>query len=295
MNIKEAEVLSGVSRQNIRFYEREGLITPDRNPGNDYREYSQEDIVVLKRIRLLRMLDMPLGEIRQVLSGEQSLSQAVFTQKERLCRQRDDLAAAIRVCDTLVFQRIDYLDEDQLLSFMEIEETPQGFFSGWVEDYYKLSRYYAEKEFSFIPDEAVTTPAEFTLALCRYGREHELNLVVTKEGMYPEFTIGGIEYTAERHYSAVMRVPVAVVRCKAKYPEDFVPEIKPQRRSALKCLRWGITIGVILLLSLPLFLQIFRTEALSAWEGILVILSIVGLLAAGGVRFVMLHGNDRTE
>ena len=42
MNIKQAEELSGVSRQNIRFYEREGLLYPDRNPENGYREYGEE-------------------------------------------------------------------------------------------------------------------------------------------------------------------------------------------------------------------------------------------------------------
>lgn len=44
MNIKTAEALSGVSRQNIRFYEREGLLTPDRNPENDYREWSGKSL-----------------------------------------------------------------------------------------------------------------------------------------------------------------------------------------------------------------------------------------------------------
>ena len=44
MNIKKAEELSGVSRQNIRFYEREGLLHPERNAENDYREYREEHI-----------------------------------------------------------------------------------------------------------------------------------------------------------------------------------------------------------------------------------------------------------
>ena len=54
MNIKQAEELTGVSRQNIRFYEREGLLLPERNPENGYREYTEEHIEILKKIRLLR-------------------------------------------------------------------------------------------------------------------------------------------------------------------------------------------------------------------------------------------------
>lgn len=48
MNIKQAESLSGISQQNIRFYEREGLLTQDRNPENDYREYDMGHIETLK-------------------------------------------------------------------------------------------------------------------------------------------------------------------------------------------------------------------------------------------------------
>ena len=72
MNIKEAETRSGVSRQNIRFYERQGLLSPARDPSNDYRDYTDADVRTLKRIRLLRTLDMPLETIR----GELPLPEA---------------------------------------------------------------------------------------------------------------------------------------------------------------------------------------------------------------------------
>ena len=63
MNIKQAAEQSGVSSPNIRFYEKEGLMTPARNRGNAYRDYTAGDIRTLKLIRMLRMLDMPLPVI----------------------------------------------------------------------------------------------------------------------------------------------------------------------------------------------------------------------------------------
>ena len=39
MTIKEAEEQTGLSRSNIRFYEKEGLVKPRRNAGNSYRDY----------------------------------------------------------------------------------------------------------------------------------------------------------------------------------------------------------------------------------------------------------------
>ena len=59
MNIKQAAEQSGVSARNIRYYEQAGLLTPARNPENEYRIYSQADVRTLKLIRMLRTLDMP--------------------------------------------------------------------------------------------------------------------------------------------------------------------------------------------------------------------------------------------
>ena len=63
MNIKQAAEQSGVSARNIRYYEQAGLLTPARNPENEYRIYSQADVRALKLIRMLRTLDMPVEEI----------------------------------------------------------------------------------------------------------------------------------------------------------------------------------------------------------------------------------------
>ena len=62
MNIKQAAEQSGVSARNIRYYEQAGLLTPARNPENEYRIYSQADVRALKLIRMLRTLDMPISK-----------------------------------------------------------------------------------------------------------------------------------------------------------------------------------------------------------------------------------------
>ena len=48
MKIRQAEQLTGISGSNIRFYEKEGLIKPERGE-NNYREYSEEDVELLKK------------------------------------------------------------------------------------------------------------------------------------------------------------------------------------------------------------------------------------------------------
>ena len=43
MKINQAAELAGITSKNIRFYEDQGLITPARDAGNGYRDYSMED------------------------------------------------------------------------------------------------------------------------------------------------------------------------------------------------------------------------------------------------------------
>ena len=62
MNIKQVEQQTGMTRANIRYYEAEGLIRPQRRE-NGYREYTQEDVRTLQKIRLLRSMDISLEEI----------------------------------------------------------------------------------------------------------------------------------------------------------------------------------------------------------------------------------------
>lgn len=66
MRTGEVEKLTEVKEANIKFYEREGLINPRRNE-NGYRDFSDEDVKIINRIKTLRMLDVPIPEIKNSL------------------------------------------------------------------------------------------------------------------------------------------------------------------------------------------------------------------------------------
>lgn len=44
MKIGQAAQLTGLTISNIRFYERKGLLEPERNDQSKYRNYSEQDI-----------------------------------------------------------------------------------------------------------------------------------------------------------------------------------------------------------------------------------------------------------
>ena len=77
MNTKQVEELTGLTRQNIRYYERQGLLEPARADGYDYRDYPQTDLERLKLINMFRMLAMPLNENERVVQGDVSVTEAV--------------------------------------------------------------------------------------------------------------------------------------------------------------------------------------------------------------------------
>ena len=76
MTIREMEARCGMDRANIRFYEREGLLTAPRLQ-NGYRDYTEENAQTLLRIRLLRSLHVPLDEIRALQTGEKALPETL--------------------------------------------------------------------------------------------------------------------------------------------------------------------------------------------------------------------------
>ncbi len=61
--------LVGTGQQNIRLYERKGLLRPDRTAGGT-RQYSDTDLVVLRRIGELLEEGLNLAGVAKVLELE---------------------------------------------------------------------------------------------------------------------------------------------------------------------------------------------------------------------------------
>ena len=264
MNIKQAEQLSGVSRRNIRYYEQEGLITPTRNQENDYREYSQGHIEVLKQIRILRMVDMPLDQIQDVLQGTKTLTDAAKIQKERLVERARELETAIRFCEE--FSSVGdmaALDTDAVLHRMEQPENQASLFTQWVDDYKRFAKAQMKKSFYFEPEKLIDNERDMTMELFRYADLNGLDMIITKEGMRTELTINGHEYVAEHVYFQMRGFPLPVIQCDAVHPEEFeLADVSEERKKKLK---WVWILLPHLCVAL-VFLLLFRS-VLVYWEG----------------------------
>jgi len=126
MKINQVEELTGIPKKNIRFYEDQKLLSPQRNSANGYREYSMEDVALLNRIKLFRKLGIPIESIRKMESGEQQLDDCLYKKVHELRAAQQSAEQMQVVCQELLSQqaRFDNIDTGYYLE--EIERLEKG-------------------------------------------------------------------------------------------------------------------------------------------------------------------------
>ncbi|MEH2940654.1 MerR family transcriptional regulator [Lawsonibacter sp. JLR.KK007] len=129
MKINEVEAQVGITKKNIRFYEEQGLLSPRRNSENGYRDYGEAEVAILRRIKLMRKLGVPLEEIRRMQAGG-TVADGMRRHLVTLERERSSLEQSIQLCGSLKDreERLDALDAAVLLEEMErLEQTGTTF------------------------------------------------------------------------------------------------------------------------------------------------------------------------
>ena len=114
VKIGEAAELVGIPASTIRYYEKEGLVTPARVSGR--RELDAGDLVRLRVVRLARAAGFKLAEIKPLLGGVDEreapgpLWREVAAKKQAEIRERiAELERMTAVLDALAACRCDSL------------------------------------------------------------------------------------------------------------------------------------------------------------------------------------------
>jgi DNA-binding transcriptional MerR regulator len=108
MKIKDVEIRVGITKANIRYYEKEGLISPGRNEENNYREYSEADVALLERIKVLRVLGVPISDIRLLNEGGITFREVLSHRLESLGDEERNLESVRRICEDLLRSNFPY-------------------------------------------------------------------------------------------------------------------------------------------------------------------------------------------
>lgn len=124
MTIKEVEARTGLARANIRYYEEQGFFAAARGE-NGYRNYSEEDVDTLLKVKLLRQLGFSLEEIHELQNGERSLEPALERREADLEREQRELDQAIALCRDMRSDRVSFytLDARRYLDRLAREEA----------------------------------------------------------------------------------------------------------------------------------------------------------------------------
>ena len=124
MTIKEAEGRTGLARANIRYYEDQGFFSAARG-ANGYRDYSEENINILLKVKLLRQLGFSLEDIHVLQEGGQTLEDALERQEFVLEQERRELGQAARLCREMRQDGAQFytLDAQRYLECLEQAET----------------------------------------------------------------------------------------------------------------------------------------------------------------------------
>ena len=121
MKIKDVEKQVGISKANIRFYEEEGLIHPARNQENNYREYSETDVEQLQEIKKLRLIGIPVQEIKDIYENRLTLQEALSHRLDEIEKEERTLKETKLTCQKALKSKLDITSIDQL----EIEEEKE--------------------------------------------------------------------------------------------------------------------------------------------------------------------------
>ncbi len=141
MKIQELENELNISRANIRFYEKEGLLNPKRKE-NGYRNYSDDDIAILKKIIIYRKLGISVADIKKIFNGEAELQEAVSQSIENLQKEIENLNGSIKLCKEIQNSNTDNhsFDEENYWKKINSSEANGNKFVDICKDYLEFER-----------------------------------------------------------------------------------------------------------------------------------------------------------
>ena len=135
MKINEVEQTLGISKANIRFYEKQNLLAP-RRAENGYRDYSDQDLARLREIIILRKIGIGVQDIQRILDGDLPLLEAVQANIIQLEDQIEQLNGALELSRQLQRENPEQLDTDRYWQIIQEKESIGMKFVEIMQDYW---------------------------------------------------------------------------------------------------------------------------------------------------------------
>ncbi|MBR4291000.1 MAG: MerR family transcriptional regulator [Oscillospiraceae bacterium] len=123
MKIKDVELLTGISKANIRYYESQGLLFPNRE-ANGYRTYDESHVRDLQRIKLLRAVGLSIESIKALRDGTATLAAALRARSAQFQAQHQALVQAESVIALMLEanSEFDTLNPEAYLAILDSQD-----------------------------------------------------------------------------------------------------------------------------------------------------------------------------
>lgn len=104
MTIKEFSFLTGIKRENLRYYDQIGLLSPDFRGKNGYRYYSQNQLSTAYLIISLREIGIGINEIKRYIDirTPEEMFSLFSSQKEHILTEIKKLKRILEVMELYV-------------------------------------------------------------------------------------------------------------------------------------------------------------------------------------------------
>ena len=109
LTVRQVSQNYGVSARMLRYYEQMGLLESTRKDGYAYRTYNDENIKRLQQIIILRKLQIPMKQIKDILSNQDAVT-AIEIFKQNIS-ELDENITALSVIKTILSHLVEQLQE----------------------------------------------------------------------------------------------------------------------------------------------------------------------------------------
>ena len=100
MKINDVKKITGLTAKAIRLYESKGLINISRKE-NGYRFYTDEDVEVLKQVKLLRSVGITISDIKLYLFGVVTIDELMEKRKAEILKESGKNSEKYRICESI--------------------------------------------------------------------------------------------------------------------------------------------------------------------------------------------------
>lgn len=174
LKIGDVSRITGLAPETIRYYERQGILSPDKDKGNGYRYYSTTDVYSIIRIRAYMKLGFSMSQAHRLITGA-----SVEEVESALLERAEELQKSITE-QMLLLQTI----YRRMRSIQSGLRTMGSYCVRRMPAMLALSMYDKEKRLDLsLPQEAWYNRQDITYPYCVFGLDEADRVYIDRMGM----------------------------------------------------------------------------------------------------------------